>query len=87
MCNRDDNFASAGTHYNPTNVSHPNHSGDFPPLLSCNGIAKMEFYTNRFTPQEAIGKTVIIHSNPDDFKTNPSGNSGERIACGIVRRI
>ena len=40
----------------------------------------------RFTVEEIVGKTVIIHSNADDFTTQPSGNSGEKIACGIIKK-
>lgn len=40
--------------------------------------------TDRFTIDETIGKTVIIHAKPDDFVTQPSGNAGEKIACGVI---
>lgn len=43
------------------------------------------FMTDRFTVNEVIGKTVIIHLHPDDFATQPSGNSGEKIACGVIK--
>ena len=43
------------------------------------------FYTNRFVPEEIIGRTVVIHENPDDFKTQPSGDSGSKIACGEIK--
>lgn len=78
------NFDSAGSHYNPDNVSHPEHAGDMPPLLSNQGYAWMAFYDKRFTIEEIIGKSVIIHSSPDDFHTQPAGNSGIRIACGEI---
>ena len=42
--------------------------------------------TNRFTPSEIIGKSVIIHDGYDDFTTQPSGNSGARIACGVIKK-
>lgn len=73
-------------HYNPTATLHPNHAGDMPVLFSNNGYSFMVFYTDRFTPAEAIGKTVVIHQNPDDYRTQPAGNSGEIIACGEVVR-
>ena len=44
----------------------------------------MMVYTDRFYPEDVIGKTVIIHSEPDDFRTQPSGDSGEKIACGRI---
>ncbi len=83
--NAQDNFANAGTHYNPEGTTHPSHAGDFPPIISRNGSAYLAFVTDRFTIPEIIGKTVIIHSMPDDFTTDPAGNSGEKIACGVIR--
>lgn len=76
----------AGGHFNPGGKPHPFHSGDMPPLFGCDGMAYSIFLTNRFTPDEIVGRTVIIHLNPDDFTTQPSGNSGEMIACGVIRR-
>ena len=46
----------------------------------------MNFLTDRFTLKEIIGRTVVIHSMPDDFTSQPSGNSGEKIACGVIKR-
>lgn len=74
-------------HYNPNQCQHPNHAGDLPPLLGDNGHAFAIFYTDRFSPEDIIGKTFIIHANPDDFTTQPSGNSGEMIACGEITAI
>ena len=82
--NAEDPFADALTHYNPNSCSHPYHAGDMPPLFGANGTAFSAFLTDRFTIREIIGKTVIIHSKPDDFTTNPSGNSGVKIACGKI---
>ena len=81
-----DPFKDANGHYNPLNCEHPYHAGDMPPLFNANGIAISAFLTNRFKIDEIIGKAVIIHSQPDDFKTQPSGNSGEKIACGIITK-
>lgn len=83
--NSDDPFADAGQHYNPQNRPHPEHAGDLPPLLANKGTAWMAVYTNRFYPEDVIGKTVVIHSKPDDFHTQPSGDSGEKIACGEIK--
>lgn len=85
VCDKQNDFQSAGGHYNPTDKKHPNHAGDFPVLLSNNGIAQLEFYTDRFTPQDAIGKSVVVHDDADDFRTDPAGRSGDRIACGVVK--
>lgn len=84
--NETDYFKDAMTHYNPDNCPHPFHAGDMPPLFGTNGAAFSVFLTDRFSVNEIIGKTVIIHSDPDDFTTQPSGNSGEKIACGIITR-
>lgn len=78
-------FVNTGGHYNPKGLQHPYHSGDLPPLLSNNGEAYMSVLTNRFTIQEIIGRTAVIHSNSDDFKSQPSGNSGVKIACGVIK--
>ena len=82
--NHDDAFADTGVHYNPNSCQHPYHAGDLPPLFGSDGKALSVCLTNRFNVNEIIGKAVIIHLSPDDFKTQPSGNSGEKIACGVI---
>lgn len=77
-------FDKTGNHYNPTNQEHPFHSGDLPPLLSNHGYARMAFYDARFTISDIIGKSLIIHGGKDDFTTQPAGNSGMKIACGVI---
>ena len=84
--NAEDPFADTKGHYNPQDCKHPHHAGDLPPLFETNGRAFMVFLTGRFTVKEIIGKTLIIHSGPDDFTTQPSGNAGKKIACGKIRR-
>ena len=81
-----DPFMAAGGHWNPGNQPHGNHAGDFPVLFSNKGFAYMSFFTDKFTVAEVIGKAVIIHESPDDYRTQPSGNSGRRLACGVIRR-
>lgn len=76
--------SNPGGHYAKGREAHPDHSGDMPPLLACNGMALSIFYTNRFYPEDVVGKTVIVHANRDDFTTQPSGDSGEMIACGEI---
>ena len=58
-----------------------------PPLFGNSGRAWLAFLTDRITVDEIIGKTVVIHSAPDDFTTQPSGNSGSKIACGAIERL
>lgn len=82
-----DAFSQAGSHYNPTSTIHPNHAGDLPVLFSNNGYCFMAVYTDKFTPSEVVGKTAIIHQSPDDFRSQPAGNSGIRIACGVIKAI
>ncbi len=82
--NEQDPFAEAKTHYNPKNCPHPYHAGDLPPLFGADGKAFSMFLTDRFSVREIIEKTVIIHLSPDDFTTQPSGNAGEKIACGVI---
>lgn len=83
--NESDEFANAKMHYNPQKCPHPSHAGDMPPLFGNNGYAVSVFLTDRFTLKEIIGKTVIIHSNADDFTSQPSGNAGTKIACGKIQ--
>lgn len=78
-------FEACGGHWNPTNQPHGNHAGDFPVLFSNNGRARMCFFTDRFTVSDILGRSVMIHENPDDYRTQPAGNSGKRIACGEIR--
>lgn len=82
--NPQDPFQSAGGHWNPTKQPHGNHPGDFPNLLSNNGYAEMCFFTNRFRVKDIIGKSVIIHQNPDDYRSQPTGAAGKRLACGVI---
>ncbi len=77
-------FDKTGDHYNPRRLTHPAHAGDLPPLLGNQGYAYSVFYTDRFGLPEIIGRSLIIHSAPDDFTTQPSGNSGKKIGCGVI---
>lgn len=79
-------FPDSGSHFNPGKTLHPNHAGDLPPLLGNHGSAYMKVFTDRFCVEEIVGRTVIIHSNPDDFHTQPSGNAGNKIACGVIQK-
>ena len=70
--NKEDEFKNALTHYNPNKCKHPYHAGDLPPLFENNGYAYLSVLTNRFKVEDIIGKVIIIHDSPDDFKTDPS---------------
>ncbi len=81
-------FAETGGHYNPKGMPHPKHAGDLPPLLSYHGgMAFMQVMTSRFRVEEIIGRTVVIHSGTDDFQSQPAGNAGTKIACGLIRKV
>lgn len=79
-------FSGTGSHYNPTSQAHSKHAGDLPPLLECRGNAYLSLKTDRFSVNEIIGRTVVIHSDPDDFHSQPAGNAGKKIACGMIRK-
>lgn len=85
-------YKTAGDHYNPTHMKHGSpdvtqrHKGDMGNLQTDkNGNARMTITLNETTLEEVMGKSVLVHASADDFKTQPSGNSGARIACGLVR--
>ena len=80
-------FSGTGSHYNPTEQAHPKHAGDLPPLLACQGNAYLSVRSDRFSVKDIIGRTVVIHSDPDDFHTQPAGNAGKKIACGVICKV
>ena len=80
-------FASAGMHYNQGNCMHPAHAGDLPSLLVNKGQVFMVFLTDNFAIRDIVGKTVVIHSKADDFRSQPAGDSGTRVACGEIVRV
>ena len=79
-------FPESDGHFDPAYALHPNHAGDLPPLLGDFGRAYLQVLTGRFHVGEVLRKTVIVHAQPDDFHTQPSGNAGTKIACGVIRR-
>jgi Cu-Zn family superoxide dismutase len=93
-------FATAGSHFNPQGRQHgaknPEgpHAGDLPNVsVGADGRGRLESTTELLTLQrspnslfDANGSAVVVHAAPDDFRTDPTGNSGARIACGVVTR-
>ena len=91
-------FNSAGGHFNPLNKQHGalnpqgSHAGDLPNLtVAPDGNGRMETTTGQLTlgsgpasVWDADGSALVVHASPDDFKTDPTGNSGGRIACGVL---
>lgn len=90
-------FKSAGEHFNPKKIdhggpaSHKRHLGDLGNLVANKeGVAKVDVVLKDLSNEEInsiIGKSVIIHSKADDFSTQPSGDSGERVACGVINKL
>lgn len=79
----DSPFETAGGHWNPDGEPGGNRAGDFPVLFSNGGTAKLLFFTNRFFPEDIIGRSIVLHQSPDDYKNQPSAG-GKRIACGVI---
>lgn len=80
-------FSHTGMHYNPTNQMHPYHAGDMISLLSNNGYVWNAFFDGRLRISELIGRSVIIHAKRDDFTSQPAGDAGEKIGCGVIRFV
>ncbi|MBQ8599871.1 MAG: superoxide dismutase family protein [Clostridia bacterium] len=80
----EDPFAESGTHYNPDQCWHPQHAGDLPPLMEEDGKGFMAVLAGQLEVREVLGKTAVLHTDPDDFHTQPAGNSGTKMACGII---
>lgn len=85
--NSEDPFADAQMHYDPADCPHPAHAGDLPPLFGNGGRAFQVVLTDRFCLRDILHRTVIIHDRSDDFTTQPSGNAGKKIACGVIRPL
>jgi Cu-Zn family superoxide dismutase len=92
-------FASAGGHWNPTAMKHGSeapsgpHMGDMPNLtVAADGTGRLAFsipaarLASGVQPLlDADGAAVVLHATADDYRTDPAGNSGARIACAIIR--
>ncbi|RYY92742.1 MAG: superoxide dismutase family protein [Comamonadaceae bacterium] len=88
---------STGGHFNPTGAPHGNHdmgahhTGDLPPLkANAQGVATFKFESSTISigsgATDVVGKGLIVHRDPDDFKTQPTGNAGPRLACAVIAR-
>ena len=80
-------FSQTGEHYSKVPAPHPQHSGDMVPLLGNQGYVWLSFYDKRISIEEIDGKSIVIHAQPDDFTTQPSGNAGEKIRCGVIHMV
>lgn len=85
----------AGGHFNPTGTPHgaphdpARHAGDFGNVTAdAGGRVHAQFTTTGITVESGassvVGRAVILHANPDDLETQPTGNAGGRIACGVT---
>jgi Cu-Zn family superoxide dismutase len=94
-CSSGDGMSTKG-HFNPHGKPHgqPNsaerHAGDLPALRADKGgRAKVDVTVDVITigpgPASIVGRGLIIHADPDDYKTQPTGNAGARIACGVIK--
>lgn len=94
-------FTSAGGHFNPDGrqhgaLNHPRgpHAGDLPNItVGADGRGRLESTTELMSlgtgPSSVFdgdGSAIVVHAAPDDFRTDPTGNSGARIACGVIVR-
>ena len=93
-------FTTAGPHFNPGNKQHGRmnpagpHAGDLPNLVvAASGEGGIDVTTKAFSlgpgPTSLLGDkgtALVVHANPDDEKTDPTGNSGGRIACGVITK-
>ena len=88
---------SAGGHFNPDGKPHGHHSdmahhaGDLPSLKAdASGVAKFSFESTSIAvgsgPSDVTGRGLIVHRDPDDYKTQPTGNAGPRLACAVITR-
>lgn len=85
---------SAGGHFNPTAKPHgpqagEHHGGDLPALKAdASGKAVASFAVTGVTvapgPTSIVGRALVVHKDADDYKTQPTGNSGARLACGVI---
>ena len=87
---------SAGGHFNPTGTPHGSHgmgmhhTGDLPSLKAdAGGVARVNFESGSMAVgsgvTDVVGKGLIVHRDPDDYKTQPTGNAGPRLACAVIR--
>lgn len=88
---------STGGHFNPTGAPHgshgagTHHAGDLPSLKAdASGVARFSFESSTIAvgsgANDIVGKGLIVHRDPDDYKTQPTGNAGPRLACAVITR-
>lgn len=96
-CEINTQFKSAGSHFNPFNKKHGllnregPHAGDMPNVYAdAEGIVRIEFLNPLVSLGDSVdsvlGKALMLHANPDDYLTDPTGDAGSRIACGVINK-
>jgi Cu-Zn family superoxide dismutase len=94
-CSAPDAMSAKG-HFNPFGKPHGDpksgerHAGDLPALNAAkNGRAKVEVLVDMISvtpgPGSIIGRALVVHADPDDYRTQPTGNAGARLACGVIK--
>jgi len=89
--------ASAGGHFNPTGAPHgrasrqaPHHAGDMDNLVADGeGVARVDLHLHGVTlgggaANDIAGRALVVHAAPDDYSSQPAGNSGARVACAVI---
>lgn len=88
--------SSAGAHFNPESVAHgnpanaPHHAGDIANIKAdARGTANINVHVGQLTlgdggANDIINKAIVVHADPDDYSSQPAGNAGARIACGVI---
>jgi Cu-Zn family superoxide dismutase len=96
-CSSGDGLSAKG-HFNPYGKPHAHystperHAGDLPSLKAdAGGRAELRIELDVMTvaagPASIVGRGVIVHADPDDYRTQPTGNAGARLACGVIRHV
>jgi len=89
--------SSAGGHFNPSSSAHGragtpvHHLGDMDNLTSnASGVARVDLRLMGVTlgsgaPNDILGRAVVVHADPDDYSSQPAGNAGARVGCGVIQ--
>lgn len=88
--------SSAGGHFNPAGNPHgrmddgPHHAGDIDNIVAnAQGVARVNMHVSGVTlgtgaANDVAGRAIVVHADPDDYASQPAGNAGKRVACGVI---
>jgi Cu-Zn family superoxide dismutase len=91
--------SSAGGHFNPAGNPHgrmedgPHHAGDIDNIVAnAQGVAKVNMHVSGVTlgtgaTNDVAGRAIVVHADPDDYASQPAGNAGKRVACGVITLV